>query len=124
MLLRDAARWLEFNETRIREDNIDLAFLGDNRLIKIVDVLEFRHVSFHRGYVRANLRHSLIQFRLTPAHDEDVRPFFYKTLCGGQADATASSSNNCYFALKLCHALRSFNAKVNPSRLLFSSTSG
>src|SRR5258708_13754739 len=68
----------------IGEDDIDSA-LGRDGLVEAIQVGQFGNVSSNASNVAPNRFHSLFEFLLTTARDEDVCALLYKELCRSQS---------------------------------------
>ena len=78
-------------QARIRYDDVDDTFPGLDRHCNAVYVFEPRKISCDGSDILANHGHRFVQFRLPSRHDEDVRAFFGKPLCRGQADSAIAA---------------------------------
>src|SRR4029077_221938 len=75
------------------EETIQVAHLGD--------------VSLHPRRVMSDLLNCGGQLHFTATSDEDVGAFLHKLLCGGQADPTTATSDQCNLSRELGHRLSS-----------------
>ena len=81
-----------------REQDVDLALLPLDCLVKPVQVGELGGVCLNAGHVAADLAYSFLQALLVAAGDEDVGTFFDIPLRRSQSHAGGGRRNHCYFA--------------------------
>src|SRR5205823_14163451 len=92
-----------FRNTRIREHDIELAFLSFDLCEEAIKIAKVRHISLYAGYISPNLLYCRSQLLLTASRDEHVRAFVHELLRRRQANAAIATSNECNFSFKLTH---------------------
>src|SRR6266850_4689170 len=95
MLLSDLVQGSELRETGIRENNVEPAFLSFDLCKEAIKIVQVRYVSRYARDISSDLLHRRGQLRFTPPRDENVRAFVHKLFRRRQADARASSRNQC-----------------------------
>jgi hypothetical protein len=94
MLFGDLAQRAEFVSAGIGEQDVNgVGFLSDHG-IDPVEVGELRCIAVDRGDVSVDLGRGLVQLRLPPAGDEDLRAFLGKALRGAETNASAAACDN------------------------------
>src|ERR1700756_1126760 len=99
MLLRNHSQWSKFSDAGVGENDID-APLRLYGLVETVKVGQFGNVSLNASDVAADRLNGFVEFFLTTAGGEYVRPFLDEELGCSQAYPGCTTSNNGHFSLQ------------------------
>jgi hypothetical protein len=80
MLLSDLSQGSKFSNAGVGENDIKFPLCLDG-LIKAIQVGQFGNISLNDCSVGSDCLHSLVEFFLAAAHDEDVGALFHEELC-------------------------------------------
>src|SRR6201991_5389217 len=81
MFFGDSAKGNKFAHAGVGENNIDSPFHLRDGLVKAIKVSQLGNVSLNARHVGADDIHSLVEFLLATARDEDIGALFDEKLC-------------------------------------------
>src|ERR1700733_12637448 len=132
MLFGDGTKRNKFAHAGVGENNIDLALLLSDGLVKTVKVCRFGNVSLHASNVAPDRLHGLVEFLPPTARDENVGALFDEKLCcresnpfgaaGDDSDLTFELFSHRCFSVAAprgapgFHGLRGLGRGGNPAR--------
>lgn len=100
MLFGDVAELHEFEESGVEHQHIDTPVLRLDGRIEAVDVGEICGVRLDRHRAVPDIRHRLVEFGLSTAGDDDMRPLCGEGLRDSQADSCAAAGNDRDLAIQ------------------------
>src|SRR6266478_5338196 len=101
MLFGDGPKGNKFANASVGENNIDSPLHLGDRLVKTIKVGQFGNVSLNSRDVGADCLHSLVEFLLAAARDEDIGTLFDEKLCRSQSNPFCAASDDSDLAFEL-----------------------
>src|ERR1700689_94148 len=101
MLFGDGAKGNKFANAGVGENNVDSPLhLGDG-VVKTIQVGQLGDVTLNSRNVGADCLHSLVEFLLAAAGDEDIGALFDEKLCRSQSNPFCAASDDGGLAFEL-----------------------
>src|SRR5260221_6174310 len=121
MLFGDGRKGNKFGNAGVGENNIDSPLHLSDGLVETIKVSQLGNVSLNSRNVGADCLHSLVEFLLAAARDEDIGTLFDEKFCSGQPNPFGSAGDDGDLAFELfghCLSplLRSWISSSDPSR--------
>src|SRR5260370_909683 len=87
----------KFTNAGVGENNIDSPLHLTDCLVETIQVGQFSDVSLNANHVASDCLHSLVEFLLATARDEEIGPLFYEELRCRQPYPLSAAGDECYF---------------------------
>src|SRR5882724_4528175 len=94
MLFSDGTKGNKFASPSVGENNVDLPLYLSDSLVKTIKVSQFGNVSLHARDVAADCLHSLVEFFLATARDENIRALFDEKLSRSQSNPFCAAGDD------------------------------
>src|SRR5579871_5105995 len=101
MLFSDGPKGNEFAHARISENNVDSPLHLGYGLVKTIKVGQLGDVALNSRNVSADCLHSLVEFLLATARNDDIGTFFDEKFCRSEPNPFCSAADDGGLAFEL-----------------------